>query len=43
MKGMGDLETEEMIGTDERTVQWGSGRVYIARLEMKSANVSIGR
>jgi len=42
MKGMGDLEAKEMIGTDERTV-WGSGRVYIARLELKSANVSIGR
>jgi hypothetical protein len=26
VKGMGDLETEEIIGTDGRTV-WGSGMV----------------
>ena len=33
MKGMGDLETEEIIDTDKQMVL-GSGTVYIAQLDV---------
>lgn len=42
VKGMGDLETEEIIDTDIQMVR-GSGRVCIARLDFEVGNAGIGR